>query len=255
MIRIMGVLNVTPDSFSDGGSYPTAEAAVRHALDMVEAGALVIDVGAESTRPGFVPVPADEEIRRLLPVVSMLKQVTDAAISVDTVKTETAAAALSAGADIINDMNGLRSPGMAELIAEAGAGAVIAHSGGPYPDLHAEMRGPDTLGEIRRFLEERVACALDAGVPTNRIIVDPGVGFGKTMDDNIRIVDSSSSFSCGCPVLIGVSRKRVLARMYPGVDAEKATVMASLRAAEAGASMVRVHGLSVIEELHGSIIP
>lgn len=251
----MGVLNVTPDSFSDGGSYPTAEAAVRHALEMVEAGASVIDVGAESTRPGFAPVPAEEEIRRLLPVVSLLKQSTDAAVSVDTVKTETAAAALSAGADIVNDMNGLRSPGMAELIAEAGAGAVIAHSGGPYPDLHAEMRGPDVLGDIRRFLEERVACARDAGVPMSRIIVDPGVGFGKTMEDNIRIIDSSSSFSCGCPVLVGVSRKRVLARLYPGVDADRATVMASIRAAEAGASMVRVHGLSVIGELHGSIIP
>ena len=246
--QIMGVLNVTPDSFSDGGLYTDVEAAVEHALRMKEEGASVIDIGAESTRPGFTPVPEQEEIRRLVPVIRRIRECSDVRISVDTMKAGTMRAALEAGADIINDVNGLRGEGMMELAASSGAEVVIMHMRGEPENTHAEDMQGDVLAQIKAFLDEQTERAVDMGVRRSDIILDPGVGFGKTMEDNERIIDSSSYFSDDLRILVGASRKRVLKTMYPGTDRDVATVKASLRAIASGASIVRVHNVALMQE-------
>ena len=245
--QIMGVLNVTPDSFSDGGLYTDAEDAVRHAFEMHDSGASIIDIGAESTRPGFTPVPEDEEIRRLIPVIRRIRESSDMRISVDTMKAGTMRAALDAGADIINDVNGLRGEGMMELAASSGAEVVIMHMRGQPSDTHSEDMHGDVLAQIKSFLDGQVERAIDAGVRRSDIILDPGVGFGKSMEDNELIIDSSSYFSDDLRILVGASRKRVLKTMYPGMDRDEATVRASLRAIASGASIVRVHNVGLMQ--------
>lgn len=239
MTKVMGILNMTPDSFSDGGKHK--EDALEFALGMVDAGADIIDIGGESTRPGATPVDADEEIRRIIPIIKELSSVSDVRISVDTMKTEVAAKALDAGADIINDVYGLRADGMMELIASAGVPAVIMHMSGMPLTMQDNPLGVESDQAIVDFLRERKECALDHGI--REIIMDPGIGFGKTPELNMHIIDNSSEYSLGCPVLIGASRKRFLSLYYPDMEADDATVRVTMRAIESGADIVRVHNV------------
>ena len=240
---VMGILNVTPDSVSDGGLYYSG-GAVEHALSMIDDGADIIDIGGESTRPGSDPVPSDEEIRRIVPVIRELSSVSDIPISVDTMKTEVAEAALDAGADIINDVNGMRSEGMAELISSAGVPVIIMHMKGMPKTMQLEPMQGKVTEDIVSFLKERCDYAADFGIKD--IILDPGVGFGKTAEQNVEIIDNSSAFSLGHPVLIGASRKRFLPFAYPGMERDEASVAVSLRALDAGADIVRVHNVKMM---------
>ena len=240
----MGILNVTPDSFSDGGMWTDPETAVRHAVEMVGQGASVIDVGAESTRPGSEPVSAEEELRRLRPVVWRLASELDLAVSVDTIRGQVGECCISLVAEIINDVNGVRGPGMAEGCASSGVCGGIMHIRGGMGSVHAGEMGDGFAEDIRSSLENLASSAMDAGVRRDRIILDPGIGFGKSMEQNLWILDHSSYFSCGFPVLSASSRKRVVAWAYPDTDIDVASADAALRAAESGADMVRVHNVA-----------
>lgn len=237
---VMGILNVTPDSFSDGGShYP--DGAVEHALRMIEDGADIIDIGGESTRPGSDPVPSSVEIERIVPVIEKLSSMTDVPISVDTMKADVAEAALKAGADIVNDVNGLRSEGMLDVVSSFGAPVIIMHMHGMPKTMQASPMEGHVTETIASFLKERCETAHDHGI--RDMILDPGVGFGKTTEQNVEIVDNSGRFSFGHPVLIGASRKRFLSDIYPGIERDEATVSISIRALDAGADIVRVHNV------------
>ena len=244
MTEIMGILNMTPDSFSDGGMHK--DDALQYAYGMIDAGADIIDIGGESTRPGAVPVPADAEIRRIIQIVKDLSSTSDVTISVDTMKAEVAAKALDAGADIINDVNGLRSEGMAELIASAGVPVVIMHMNGMPSTMQDNPMGIDRNQEIISFLKERVDYALNCGIKD--IILDPGIGFGKTPELNMHIIDNVSDYSLGYPVLIGASRKKFLREYYKDTDTDEATVNVSLRAVKSGADIVRVHNVALMSK-------
>ena len=220
---IMGILNATPDSFSDGGMWADPRAAARHAFEMEDQGAGIIDVGAESTRPGSSPVSAETEISRLAPVLREIVPSLGIPVSVDTMKTAVARKAADLGADIINDVNGLRDPGMPELCAEAGLCAIIMHNPCGPGEQHSSVMGDGYLDEIRGFLRERTAAALEAGIPAGRIALDPGIGFGKTPEQNLMILRSSRFFSDGYPVLMASSRKRFLSLAYPGMGRDEAS--------------------------------
>ena len=235
---IMGILNVTPDSFSDGGRWNDRDSALKHALDMIDQGADIIDVGAESTRPGSVPVSPSEEWSRLEPVLRELIPMSEVPISVDTMKPDVAAKCISLGADIINDVNGLRAEGMIEACAGSDVSVVISHM---PEDMHGSLMGPGFREEIRTFIDAQCAKAADAGIDHERMIVDPGIGFGKTMDQNLQIVEDLSFLGRDHPILIGVSRKRFVVHHYPEMDVDEATAMLSKRAVESGADIVRVH--------------
>ncbi|MBT9283667.1 MAG: dihydropteroate synthase [Hydrogenibacillus schlegelii] len=201
---VMGILNVTPDSFSDGGRYTTVERALEHARAMVACGAAIIDVGGESTRPGHTPVPAEEELRRVLPVLRALRAALDVPISIDTSKPAVAEAALAAGADILNDIWGLQDPAMARLAAEAKVPVVIMHN-------RREPEYSDLLGEIRADLLLGVERLLQAGGRDEQVILDPGIGFGKTYAQNLAVLKHLPAIvDLGPPVLLGASRKSVI---------------------------------------------
>lgn len=235
---VMGILNVTPDSFSDGGRYADPGAALERALQMVEEGADIIDVGGESTRPGHQPVPADEELRRVMPVLELLVREVPVPVSVDTTKAVVARRALEAGAHIINDQWALRAdPEMARVVAEYGAPLIIMHNqrGTEYRDL---------MGDIVLFLEESIEMAERAGIPRERIIVDPGIGFGKTVEQNLEVIRRLRELDClGRPVLLGTSRKSVIGKTLDlpvdqRVEGTAATVALGIAN---GADIVRVH--------------
>ena len=242
---VMGILNVTPDSFSDGGRYLSGNA-LEHALEMLDQGADIIDIGGESTRPGSDPVPSEIEIERIVPVIRELSSVSDIPISVDTMKPKVAYAALDAGADIVNDVNGLRTEGMMDVVSSAGVPAIIMHMKGMPKTMQLEPMQGKVTGDIVDFLKERCDYAADFGIKD--IILDPGVGFGKTAEQNVEIIDNSSAFSLGHPVLIGASRKRFLPSVYPDMDRDEATVAVSLRALDAGADIVRVHNVAMMKK-------
>ncbi len=244
MTKIMGILNMTPDSFSDGGKHE--DDALEFAYGMIDAGADIVDIGGESTRPGAVSVPADAEIRRIIQIVKDLSSTSDVEISVDTMKTEVAAKALDAGANIINDVNGLRSEGMAELIASVGVPVVIMHMNGTPSTMQYNPMGIGRNQEIISFLKERADYALNCGIKD--IILDPGIGFGKTSELNMHIIDNVSEYSLGYPVLIGASRKRFLKEYYKDIDADEATADVSLRAVKSGADIVRVHNVPMMSK-------
>jgi len=243
--RLMGVVNVTPDSFSDGGIHDTEAAAVRHAMDMVEAGADLIDVGGESTRPGAAPVDIQEEIRRTIPVVKAVSRRTDVPVSIDTTKAKVAEAALEAGASIINDISGLTfDPDMPSLAAQSRAGVVLMHIKGTPRDMQSDPRYEDAVAEVSMILRERTGKAVEAGVEPERIVLDPGIGFGKRFEDNLRLLGSVGEMrSIGFPLLIGSSRKSVLGRISGREPSERAleTAAASVVAAMAGVQILRVH--------------
>lgn len=247
----MGILNVTPDSFSDGGRWNTPDSALRHAQEMVDQGASIIDVGAESTRPGSAPVSAEEEMTRLRPVLRELIPGIGVPVSVDTMKTEVAEMCISMGADIINDVNGLRAPGMAEACASADVDVVIMHMRGTMSDVHSRDMGEGFAEEIRESLRHLTGTALDAGVRDDRIILDPGIGFGKTVEQNMWILSHSSYFSDGHRVLSGSSRKRFVAASFPDTDIDAASAEAACIAAGSGADIVRVHNVAATVDALG----
>ena len=234
---VCGILNVTPDSFSDGGRYGNVEAAVEHALRMAEEGAELIDIGGESTRPGAAAVNPETEIRRVVPVIRALREVTDLPISLDTYHPETAAEGLAAGADLINDVKALAEPGMAEVIAGAGASVCLMHS-------RAESIYKDLIGEVREELTEAREKALGAGIPPERILLDPGIGFGKNPEQNLKLLAHLADFQdLGAPVLLGASRKSVIgyALDLPVEERLEGTLATTALAVEAGCLFVRIH--------------
>ncbi|HET6394673.1 MAG TPA: dihydropteroate synthase [Blastococcus sp.] len=250
---VMGILNVTPDSFSDGGRHDTVEAAVAHGLHLAAAGADYVDVGGESTRPGAGRVSPEEESRRVLPVVAELARL-GIPVSIDTTRAAVAAAALAAGAVMVNDVSGgLADPGMATAVADAGVPWVLMHRRGDSRDMYAEATYDDVVADVRRELCRRVDAALTAGVRAERIVVDPGLGFAKHPEHDLALVAGLDRIvDLGFPVLVGASRKRFLGallalpdgRPRPPGRRDSATLATSVLAARAGAWGVRVHDVA-----------
>jgi len=247
---LMGVVNVTPDSFSDGGLYLDAGKAVARGLELAAEGADILDVGGESTRPGSRPTPEAEERRRVVPVVAALRKRTAALISVDTTKAAVAEAALDAGADIVNDTSAFRfDPAMAGVAARSGAGVVLMHMQGTPLTMQDAPRYDDLLGEIGAFLAERIRVAVAAGVRAERVIVDPGIGFGKTIEDNLELLRRPEIFhGLGRPLLLGFSRKAFLGRILERPPSERleGTIAAAVLAVERGAHILRVHDVGPV---------
>ena len=241
---VMGVVNVTPDSFSDGGVNLRAEDAVAFARRMVEEGAAIVDVGGESTRPGSDGVSADEELRRVVPV---LEQLGGLAVSIDTAKAEVARRAIELGAELVNDVTALRGdPALAEVVASSGAYLCLMHMQGEPRTMQDAPTYGDVATEVASFLEERLSFAVDAGIPEERICLDPGFGFGKTVEQNFELLGRLGQIAAlGRPVLVGLSRKRSLGRILGDPDATTGPLSASLAAAveafERGAAIFRVH--------------
>jgi dihydropteroate synthase len=242
---LMGVVNVTPDSFSDGGRYFAAEDALAQGLTLVREGAALVDVGGESTRPGSDPVPEEEEVRRILPVVESLAGRVGVPISVDTMKAEVARRALAGGASLINDVSALRSdPGMAAVIAEAGCPVCLMHMLGEPKTMQDDPRYDDVVDEVLRFLEGRMAFALARGIREDQIMIDPGIGFGKTVAHNLALLRDLGRFTTlGRPVVLGTSRKRFLGAILGAEPAARTigTVTTTVVGLLAGAHVFRVH--------------
>jgi dihydropteroate synthase len=241
---VMGVVNVTPDSFSDGGLYVESSAAVEHARRLLEEGAALVDVGGESTRPGAAPVSADAELARVVPV---LEGLVGLPVSIDTSKAIVARRALELGAELVNDVTALRGdPAMVEAVADADAYVCLMHMQGEPRTMQVAPHYDDVVGDVLAFLEERVAFAVEQGVREERICVDPGIGFGKTPDQNLELLRRLDELrSLGRPVLVGVSRKSTLGKVLGDASAARAGVAASVAAAVAafdrGATMIRAH--------------
>lgn len=240
---VMGIVNATPDSFSDGGQFIGPDRAVEQALRMLSEGASIIDVGGESTRPGATPVSPEEEQARILPVISALAKASDTLISVDTYREETARLAVAAGAHIVNDVWGLqREPGIARLAAETGAGLVIMHTG------REREKNPDVIADQFEFLEKSLQIARQAGVADNQILLDPGFGFAKDSEENLQLmVRLSELHALGFPLLVGTSRKRFVGYVS-GKDSEArdaATAATSVALRLKGAALFRVHNVAI----------
>lgn len=246
--RVMGIVNVTPDSFSDGGQHDTAEAAVAHGLKLVEEGADLLDIGGESTRPGSAPVPLDEELRRVLPVIEQLAARTTVPISIDTFKPEVMRAAVAAGAGMINDIHALRQPGALDAAADAGVPVVLMHMQGEPGSMQADPQYDDVVAEVHRFLVQRLFAAEMAGIAKKNLVIDLGFGFGKRVDHNMTLLARSERFlELGVPMLAGLSRKRTLGELTGRqLPAERvaASVAAHLVAVQRGARIVRVHDVA-----------
>ena len=251
---LMGILNVTPDSFSDGGEFFDASRAVEHALAMAEEGADILDVGGESTRPGSDEVPAEEEIGRVVPVIEQVAKWTAVPVSVDTNKAAVARAALEAGASLVNDVSALRfDPEMAEVVAAAGVPLVVMHMRGVPRTMQAgPIHYEDLLGEIAAFLEEALQRAAAGGVSRNKVIVDPGIGFGKTPEHNLMIINRLAELKrLGRPILLGPSRKAFIGKIL-GVEVDErlfGTCAAVTAAVINGADIVRVHDVGPLRQV------
>ena len=244
---VVGILNVTPDSFSDGGNFLDPEAAAEHATIMLDEGAGVIDVGGESTRPGSDPVSQVEEIRRVVPVIErIIAARPEAVISVDTYRSATATAALNAGASLVNDVTALRGdPRMISVVTEAQCPVILMHMQGEPKNMQREPRYTDIVREVKDFLRSRTEHAVRSGAHAENIIVDPGIGFGKTLDHNLRLLrDLEAIVDLGFPVLVGASRKRFIGSITGVQEAEQrvfGTVATTVLAYEKGATLFRVH--------------
>jgi dihydropteroate synthase len=247
---IMGIINATPDSFSgDGVAFDLARA-VEQARAFVADGADVLDIGGESTRPGAVPVGADEEIRRVVPVIEALREL-HVPLSIDTFKPEVMRAALAAGATLINDINALRAPGAVEVAAASDAGICLMHMQGTPQTMQDDPAYEDVVAEVKAFLYERVEACRAAGIGRERIVIDPGFGFGKTSDHNLELLRGLDRFvATGYPVLVGLSRKSVLGRLTGRKVTERvaASVAAAIAAVARGASIVRVHDVAATRD-------
>ena len=251
-VRVMGVLNVTPDSFSDGGRFLDVEAAVAHGERMAGEGADIIDVGGESTRPGSEPVAPGEQIARVIPVIARLAKRVKAPIGIDTASAEVARRALDAGAQIVNDVTALRGDErMGALAAETGAPVVLMHMLGAPGEMQANPTYADVVGEVVQFLRERIAAAVACGIQAGQIVVDPGFGFGKTLDHNLEMLARLSDFGVlGRPVLVGTSRKSMIGRILDAPPEERlaGTLATVALAVERGATLVRVHDVRPARE-------
>jgi dihydropteroate synthase len=251
MTKLMGVVNVTPDSFSDGGLYLDPKAAIAHGRELVAAGAEILDVGGESTRPGAETVSEEEELRRVVPVVQGLRYL-DCGLSVDTSKTAVAEAALDAGAAIVNDVTALRAdPEMAALCAERGATVVLMHMLGDPRTMQDDPRYEDVVAEVKAFLAERLQAAVDAGIAEERIWLDPGIGFGKIAEHNLELLRRLGELrELGRPLVIGTSRKSFIGKFDGSDSAHRlgGTIASSVLAAVEGAEVLRVHDVAEVRQ-------
>jgi dihydropteroate synthase len=240
--RVMGVLNVTPDSFSDGGKYTALDAAVQRALQMLAEGADIIDIGGESTRPGAKPVTAAEEVERVVPVIAALRAVTDAPVSIDTSKPEVMLAAAAAGASMINDVRALQMAGALDAAAESGLPVCVMHMQGEPASMQEQPEYRDVAAEVRAYLAERVAACQAVGI--KQIVIDPGFGFGKTLQHNLALFRALPTFiEQSLPLLVGVSRKAMIGALLGDASRDRTigSVTLALAAVHNGAHIVRVH--------------
>jgi dihydropteroate synthase len=242
---VMGIVNVTPDSFSDGGSYASVDDAVKHAIQMVADGADLLDVGGESTRPGSEAVPADEEQHRIVPVIQRITlDLPDTPVSVDTRKADVALAALDAGATIVNDISAGGDPAMFDVVRDSGAGMILMHMKGEPKTMQEDPTYYDVVAEVRGFLGERVESAIAAGIDREQLCVDPGIGFGKNLQHNLELLHDIGAFHhLGVPVLVGPSRKRFIGTLTGAEvdDRIEGTAGAVAWCAARGVDIVRVH--------------
>lgn len=255
----MGIINVTPDSFSDHGRYATTEKAIEHAERLIQEGADILDIGGESTRPGSLAVSLEEELRRVIPVVEILSQ-KNILISVDTSKPEIMQAAISAGASIINDVNALQAPGAIEIIAKSKVMVCLMHMKGKPRSMQKEPQYIDVISEVKSFLQQRIDLANSSGIPYDRLIIDPGFGFGKTLKHNLALLRHLDQFvQMKVPVLVGLSRKSMLGAIT-GNDVDNrvyASIAAALLAATKGAKILRVHDVKATKDaimIHNALI-
>ncbi len=245
--QVMGILNLTPDSFSDGGCYTQVDLALEHALQMVEAGAALIDLGGESTRPGAAPVSAQQECDRVLPVLQALRPLTDAWISVDTSNPELMREAAALGADLINDVRALRQPGALEAAAASGLPVCLMHMRGEPGHMQTLADYESVMASVESFLTERIHACEQAGIKRDRLLLDPGFGFAKTLAHNLQLLKNLSRLGhLGLPLLVGMSRKRMLGDLTgrPADQRLGAGIAAHLLAVDQGASIVRVHDVA-----------
>jgi dihydropteroate synthase len=246
--RVMGIVNVTPDSFSDGGAHDSVDAAVAHGLRLVDEGADLLDIGGESTRPGAAEVSIEEELRRVIPVIERLARDTSVPISIDTSKPEVMRAAVSAGAGMINDVYGLRREGALDMAATLGVPVVLMHMQGEPRSMQEAPHYDDVVAEVHRFLAERIFAAEMAGIAKKNIVVDPGFGFGKTTQHNLQLLAQLQRFTeLGVPVLAGLSRKKTIGELTGRDDPRErvsGSVAAHLIAAQRGAMLLRVHDVA-----------
>jgi dihydropteroate synthase len=243
---VMGVLNVTPDSFSDGGRFLPVEAAVAHGLRLVEEGATIIDIGGESTRPGATPVSVEEELRRVLPVVERLRQETQAVISIDTSKPEVIREAAAAGAGLINDVRALTEPGALEAAAASGSAICVMHMQGDPGTMQRAPSYVDVVKEVKAFLDEHVQRCRAAGVSSDRIVVDPGFGFGKNLEHNLELLRRLRDLQGEWPLLVGLSRKSMVGTLTGRSPGERVhgSVALAVIASINGARIVRAHDVA-----------
>jgi dihydropteroate synthase len=257
--RLMGIVNVTPDSFSDGGRFLEADAAIAHALELIGDGAEIVDIGGESTRPGAEPVSADEELRRVRPVIEAIDAMSDRSlatrpqISIDTSKASVARAALDAGATLVNDVTALRAdPAMAGLVADSGAECCLMHMLGEPRTMQIEPHYDDVVDDVKAFLLERMEFAVAEGIAENRLLLDPGIGFGKTVAHNLELLRRLAELcELGRPLVIGTSRKSFLGRVAGAPEASQrlaGTLATNVLALERGASVFRVHDVAPARE-------
>ena len=241
--RVMGIVNVTPDSFSDGGKFNRSDKAIAHAMQLVEEGADILDIGGESTRPGATPVPLEEELKRVLPVIKALAQA-GVPLSIDTYKPEVMRAAIDSGVDMVNDVRALQAPNAMEIVAKSHVGVCLMHMQGLPQNMQVDPQYADVVLEVMEFLAARLQAAEAAGISRNRLLLDPGFGFGKRTAHNLTLLNHLSSLqSLGIPLLVGLSRKSLLGQVA-GLDVDErlhASIAASVLSAIKGANIVRVH--------------
>jgi dihydropteroate synthase len=249
---IMGILNVTPDSFSDGGLYLKKEHAVNRGLEMISEGADIIDIGGESTRPGSDPVPVQEEIKRVIPVVEELRKKTKTLISIDTSKSEVAQKALDAGADIVNDISAFRfDPKILPLLARWNVPVIIMHMKGTPKSMQNAPFYDDVLAEVRDFLKERITTASSYGIEREKIIIDPGIGFGKRVEDNLSLINNIHRLnSLKRPILVGISRKSFIGKILNQTEHARieGTIASSVLSTVNGAHILRVHDVASVKK-------
>lgn len=248
---LMGIVNVTPDSFSDGGRFFDADAAVAHGIELALSGAEILDIGGESTRPYAQPVPAEEELRRVAPVIERLAREVDIPLSIDTSKPLVAREAIAAGAAIINDVSGLCDPAMIETAAETEAGVCVMHMRGTPLSMQDRPVYGNVVAEVVAFLRQRRDALVAEGIAADRIALDPGIGFGKTAEHNLQILRSAAQLhELGCPLLVGHSRKHFIGQVLadPGADRTAGTIGVALALARRGVQILRVHDVAPVAQ-------
>jgi len=242
--HVMGIVNVTPDSFSDGGKFSSTDLAIEHAIQLIAEGADILDIGGESTRPGAAVVSLEEELSRVIPVIKALSKVSSVPISIDTYKPEVMRQAIDAGADIVNDVRALQEPQALEIVAQSNVGVCLMHMQGNPQTMQLEPHYVDVVSEVKQFLIDRMNVALAHGMVKSRILLDPGFGFGKTRAHNIALIQHLDELNAlGLPLLVGLSRKSVLGSITGGDEGQRlyASIAASVIAAMKGAKILRVH--------------